>query len=137
MSRKRRAACGALAAVACVAAIGPASALAGGNQYPTFFTAFKYKLKNGESQFKGQIDSTKGNCVGDRKVVLYRKKNGDKKKLGGDHTSNKGKFDIELGGGKPKSGTYFAIVNQAKIGDNEGKKNTCLSQKSPKLKLTS
>ena len=137
MSRKRRAARGALAAVACVAAIGPASALAGGNQYPTFFTAFKYKLENGESQFKGQIDSTKGNCVGDRKVVLYRKKNGDKKKLGGDHTSNKGKFDIELGGGNPKSGTYFAVANQAKIGDNEGKKNTCLSQKSPKLKLTS
>ena len=137
MSRKRRAARGALAAVVCVAAIGPASALAGGNQYPTFFTAFKYKLENGESQFKGQIDSTKGNCVGDRKVVLYRKKNGDKKKLGGDHTNNKGKFDIELGGGNPKSGTYFAVVNQAKIGDNEGKKNTCLSQKSPKLKLTS
>jgi len=137
LSRKGRAARGAVAAVACVAAIGPASALAGGNQYPTFFTAFKYKLKNGESQFKGQIDSTKGNCVGDRKVVLYRKRNGDKKKLGGDHTNNKGKFDIELGGGKPKSGTYFAVVNQAKIGDNEGKKNTCLSQKSPKLKLTS
>jgi len=136
VSRKRRAARGALAAVACVAAIGPASALAGGNQYPTFFTAFKYKLKNGESQFKGQIDSTKGNCVGDRKVVLYRKENGDMMKLGGDHTNNKGKFDVELGGGKPKSGTYFAVVNQAKIGDNEGKKNTCLSQKSPKLKLT-
>ena len=136
MNRKNQVARGAVAAVACVAAIGPASALAGGNQYPTFFTAFKYKLKNGESEFKGQIDSTKGNCVGDRKVVLYRKKNGDKKKLGGDHTNNKGKFDVELGGGKPKSGTYFAAVNQAKIGDNEGKKNTCLSQKSPKLKLT-
>ncbi len=135
MNRTRRAA-PVVVAVACLAAIGPASALAGGNQYPTFFTAFKYKLKNGESKFKGQIDSTKGNCVGDRKVVLYRKKNGDKKKLGGDHTNNKGKFDIELGGGNPKSGTYFAVVNQVKIGDNEGKKNTCLSQKSPKLKLT-
>lgn len=136
MNRTSRATRGAVAAVACVAVIGPASALAGGNQYPTFFTAFKYKLKNGESKFKGQIDSTKGNCVGDRKVVLYRKKSGDKKKLGGDHTNNKGKFDIELGGGNPKSGTYFAVVNQAKIGDNDGKKNTCLSQKSPKLKLT-
>lgn len=135
MNRTRRAA-PVVVAVACLAAIGPASALAGGHQYPTFFTAFKYKLKNGESKFKGQIDSTKGNCVGDRKVVLYRKKSGDKKKLGGDHTNNKGKFDIELGGGNPKSGTYFAVVNQAKIGDNEGKKNTCLSQKSPKLKLT-
>ncbi|HET7574599.1 MAG TPA: hypothetical protein VFJ99_05740 [Solirubrobacterales bacterium] len=136
MNRTRRAA-PVVVAVACLAAIGPASALAGGNQYATFFTAFKYKLKNGESKFKGQIDSTKGSCVGDRKVVLYRKKSGDKKKLGGDHTNNKGKFDIELGGGNPKSGTYFAVVNQAKIGDNEGKKNTCLSQKSPKLKLTS
>ena len=136
MNRTSRATRGAVAAVACVAVIGPASALAGGNQYPTFFTAFKYKLKNGESKFKGQIDSPKGNCIGDRKVVLYRKKNGDKKKLGGDHTNNKGKFDIELGGGNPKSGTYFAVVNQVKIGDNEGKKNTCLSQKSPKLKLT-
>jgi hypothetical protein len=135
MNRTRRAA-PVVVAVACLAAIGPASALAGGNQYPTFFTAFKYKLKNGESKFKGQIDSTKGNCIKDRKVVLYRKKNGDKKKLGGDHTNNKGKFDIELGGGNPKSGTYFAVVNQAKIGDNDGKKNTCLSQKSPKLKLT-
>jgi 5-hydroxyisourate hydrolase-like protein (transthyretin family) len=135
MNRTRRAA-PVVVAVACLAAIGPASALAGGHQYATFFTAFKYKLKNGESKFKGQIDSTKGNCVGDRKVVLYRKKSGDKKKLGGDHTNNKGKFDIELGGGNPKSGTYFAVVNQAKIGDNDGKKNTCLSQKSPKLKLT-
>ena len=137
MSRKSRAACAAVTIVACLAGIGPASALAGGNQYPTFFTAFKYKLKNGEAKFKGQIDSTKGNCVGDRKVGLYKKKNGNKKKLGGDHTSGKGKFDIELGGGKPKSGTYFAVVNQAKIGDNEGKKNTCLSQQSPKLKLSS
>jgi hypothetical protein len=115
----------------------PASVLAGGNQYATFFTAFKYKLANGESQFKGQIDSGKGNCVKDRKVVLYRKKNGDKKKLGGDHTNNKGKFEIGLGGGAPKNGTYFAEVNQAKIGSNDGKKNTCLSKKSPKLKLGS
>ena len=114
----------------------PAGAHAAGNDYATFFTAFKYKLKNGEAKFKGQIDSAKGNCVKDRKVVLYRKKNGDKKKLGGDHTSNKGKFDIDLGQGKPKNGTYFAEVNQAKIGDNDGKKNTCLSTKSPKLKLS-
>jgi len=137
MNRKHRAVRVAVTVFASAAILAPASALAGGKQYPTFFTAFKYKLKDGESKFKGQIDSSKGNCVGDRKVVLYRKKNGDKKKLGGDHTNNKGKFEIELGGGKPKDGTYFAEVNQAKIGENEGKKNTCLSQKSPKLKLSS
>ena len=114
----------------------PAAALAGGNSYPTAYTKFKYELKNGEASFKGQIDSTKGNCIKDRKVVLYRKKNGDKKKLGGDHTNNKGKFDIDLGMGAPKNGTYFSEVNQAKIG-NSGNKNTCLSQQSPKVKLSS
>ena len=114
----------------------PAAALAGGNSYPTFFTAFKYKLDSGVATFKGQIDSTKGNCVKDRKVVLYKKKNGDKKKLGGDHTNSKGKFKIDLGNGPPKNGTYFSEVNKAKIG-NSGNKNTCLSQQSPKLKLSS
>jgi hypothetical protein len=50
MNRKSRiVACVAVTVVACLAAIGPASALAGGNQYPTFFNAFKYKLKTGEA----------------------------------------------------------------------------------------
>jgi len=113
----------------------PAGALAGGNQYPTFYTAFKYKLKNGDSSFKGTIDSPKGNCVKDRKVILYLKKNGNKKKLGGDHTNNKGKFDIDLGKAKPKKGTYFSQVNQAKIG-NSGNKNVCLEKKSGSVKVS-
>ena len=121
-------------AIASLAA--PGSALAGGKQFATIFTKFKYELKNGKSEFKGAIDSSKGNCLPDRKVVLYRKKNGDKKKLGGDHTSNKGKFEINLGGGAPKNGTYQAVVKESTIG-NSGNKNTCLSRSSPKLKLSS
>jgi hypothetical protein len=113
----------------------PALAQAGGNSYPTLFTAFKYKLSDGESFFKGQIDSTKGNCIKERKVVLYRKKNGDKTKLGGDKTNNKGKFKIDLGGKPPKKGTYFAEVNKTKIGNNDNK-NTCLGQKSPSVELS-
>ena len=123
-----------LIAIASLAA--PGTALAGGKQFATIFTKFKYELKNGKSEFKGAIDSSKGNCVPDRKVVLYRKKNGNKKKLGGDHTNNKGKFEIDLGGGPPKDGTYQAVVKKSKIG-NSGNKNTCLSRSSPKLKLTS
>jgi len=133
LSQRIAAALGVIAIAVAVAV--PSGALAGGKQFPTFFTAFKYKLKNGESSFKGQIDSTKGNCIKDRKVVVYLKKNGDKKKLGGDHTNNKGKFDIDLGKAKLKNGTYFSQVNQAKIG-NSGNKNVCLEQKSPTLKLS-
>jgi hypothetical protein len=136
MTPMRRTTRAALLIVMIAAALVPAVALAGGKSFPTAFTKFKYELKNGESSFKGQIDSTKGNCIKDRKVVLYRKKNGDKKKLGGDHTNNKGKFDIDLGGGAPKNGTYFSEVNKSKIG-NSGNKNTCLSQQSPKVKLSS
>ena len=123
-----------IVAIAVAVAI-PSGALAGGKQYPTFYTKFKYVLKNGDSKFKGQIDSTKGGCIKDRKVVLYLKKNGNKKKLGGDHTNNKGKFDIDLGKAKAKKGTYFSQVNQAKIG-NSGNKNICLEQKSPKVKVS-
>jgi hypothetical protein len=123
-----------LAVLSCLA-VAPAVAMAGGNSYPTAFTAFKYKLDSGDSFFKGQISSPKGNCEKERKIVLYRKKNGDKTKLGGDHTNNKGKFKIDLGGKPPKKGTYYAEVNKSKIG-NSGNKNTCLGQKSPSVELS-
>ncbi len=123
------------ALVAAVALIAAPTALAGGKQYATFFTKFKYELKDGDATFKGTIDSSKGGCVGDRKVVLYRKNNGKTKKLGGDHTNDKGKFVIDLGRDAPKDGTYHAEVNQTKIGKS-GNKNTCLSRSSPTLKLS-
>jgi hypothetical protein len=123
-----------LVVLSCLVAV-PATALAGGNSYPTAFTAFKYKLSGGKSYFKGEISSPKGNCEKDRKVVLYRKKDGEKTKLGGDRTNNKGKFEIDLGGMPPGKGTYFAEANKAKIGDNDNK-NTCLEQKSPSVKLS-
>ncbi len=126
----------ALALAALALCLLPAAAVAGGGKsYPTVYTKFKYQLKNGKSKFKGTIDSTKGGCIKDRKVLLYRKKNGNKKKLGGDHTNNKGKFSIDLGSKPPKKGTYFSEVNKAKIGDS-GKKNTCLSVKSGSVKLS-
>ena len=123
------------ALVAAVALIAAPGAVAGGKQFPTFFTKFKYELKDGKATFKGKIDSSKGGCVGDRKVVLYRKSNGQNKKLGGDHTNGKGKFEIDLGSGPPKDGTYHAEVNKTKIGES-GKENTCLSRSSPSVKLS-
>jgi hypothetical protein len=124
-----------IALLGAIALLAAPSALAGGKQFPTIFTKFKYEVKNGEAEFKGAVDSSKGGCVGDRKVVLYRKHNGEKKKLGGDHTNNKGKFSIDLGKGAPKDGTYYAVVNKSKIGE-DGKKNTCLDRTSPKVKLS-
>jgi hypothetical protein len=112
-------------------ALGATFALAAGAQYPTAFTKFKYKLESGKATFKGTIDSSKGGCVQGRKAVLYRKYSGKTKKLGGDHTNSKGKFEIDLGSGPPKDGKYYATVKQAKLGDN-----TCLARTSSSVKLS-
>lgn len=120
-------------AAATLVTIGAGMAFAGGNQYPTFFTAFKYKLADGKAEFKGTIDSTKGGCVSGRKVVLYRERSGKTTKVGGDRTGGNGKFKIDLGGGPPQNGTYQAEVNKTKIGKS-GNKNTCLSRSSPTIK---
>jgi hypothetical protein len=65
---------GLIALLTAVTLLAAPAALAGGKQFPTFFTKFKYTLKDGDAEFKGAIDSSKGGCVGDRKVVLYRPK---------------------------------------------------------------
>ncbi len=65
-----------------------------------------------------------------RKIVLYRKKNGDKKKLGSDKTNDKGKFKIGVGG-NPKNGKYFAEADAKGVGDG-----TCQSQKSAKVEIS-
>lgn len=133
MRSRNRALAGGLAVVA-VGLTWPAAGLGATDEYPTAFTKFKYEVSGSEAEFKGKINSTKGGCIPDRKVVLYRKHNGKTKKLGGDRTSNKGKFKIELGSGAPKEGTYYAEVNRAKIGDSGDK--TCLARTSPSVKLS-
>lgn len=123
-------------AVSTVVAIGPGIASAGTAQYPTVFTEFKYKVKDGTAEFKGQIDSSKGGCVGDRKVRLYRKKSGKTDKVGGDRTNNNGKFEIDLGEAPPKNGKYYAEIKQTKIGSS-GNKKTCLGRTSGSVKISS
>ena len=110
---------------------GPASAADA--EYPTVFTKFKYELDGGVATFIGKIDSSKGGCVKDRPVKLFRQKSGKTKKLGGDHTNKKGKFEIDLGSGPPKDGKYYAKVKQTQLGSSG---NTCLARTSGSVKLS-
>jgi hypothetical protein len=119
-------------AVSAIVALGSGPAFAGGAQYPTVFTKFKYKLENGTATFKGDITSGKGGCIKDRKVILYRQKSGDTTKLGGDHTDGKGKFLIDLGSGRPKNGKYYAVIKQTALGGS----STCLGRTSGSVKLS-
>lgn len=116
-----------------VLALAPAGASAGQEIYPTFFTKFRFEASSGESEkFEGKIDSSKGSCVKDRKIVLYRKKNGDKNKVGSDKTDGKGKFSIGVGNGPPKNGKYFAQAKDA----NSGNGGTCLEENSAKVTIS-
>ncbi len=108
--------------------IGTGTASAGSAQYPTVFTKFKYK---GGELFSGKIGSTKGGCIDGRKVILYRKKSGDEQKLGKDNTDGNGKFKIELSGGPPKDGKYYALVKQNKLGNG----SVCLERQSGYVKV--
>jgi hypothetical protein len=119
-------------AIGATVMLGASSAAADTAEYPTAFTKFKYKLDGGVATFKGEIDSSKGGCVTGRKVTLYRQHSGKTKKVGGDHTNSKGKFEIDLGNGRPSDGKYYAKINQSSIG-----KGTCLDRTSGSVKLSS
>jgi hypothetical protein len=119
-------------AVIVTAALATGTAFAGGAQYPTVFTKFKYKLESGTATFKGEIASGKGGCIKDRKVVLYRKHSGETQKRGGGHTNGNGKFVIDLGSGPPKNGTYYATVKQSALSGS----STCLARTSGTVKLS-
>jgi hypothetical protein len=131
---RRKAAISGTTALLC--ALLAATAVAGQTSYPTFFDKFKYEASSGNDKFEGKIDSGKGNCVKGRKVVLYREKSGDKKKLGSDKTNNKGKFSIGLGGGPPKNGKYFAQAKKSSFQNSNGDKVTCLDVDSAKVTLS-
>ena len=123
-------------AIAAILALGASSASAGTTDYPTVFTKFKYTLKGGVATFKGEVSSAKGACVQDRPVKLYRQHSGKTKKVGSDHTNNKGKFEIDLGNGRPSDGKYYATIKQTKIGGSSNSK-TCLARTSGSVKLSS
>ena len=119
-------------AIAALLATAMTTAWAATTKYPTVYTAFKLKTSSSGHKFKGQIDSTKGKCVNKRQVKLFRKHNGNKKKLGSDKTNSKGKFSIEISG-KLKNGSYYSKVSKKKF--DSGKK-VCEDRTSPKIKIS-
>ena len=122
----------ALAAVALLAIVAT-TAWAATTKYPTIFTEFKLQAGSSGGKFKGQIDSTKSKCVNGRQVKLFRKHNGNQKKLGGDKTDSKGKFSIDISG-KLKNGSYYSKVSKK---DFDSGKKVCKSVESGKIKISS
>jgi hypothetical protein len=122
--------CGALAAL--LLATGTAWATV---EYQTVFKEFTIEGESGGGEVKGKIDSTKGKCVKNRKVKVFRKQSGNKSKLGSDKTNDKGKFGIGLP--SLKNGKYFAEVKEKDLADtSSGEARVCLSRNSGKVTIS-
>jgi hypothetical protein len=71
--------------------------------------------------FHGKLVSKRQSCLGNRRVKMFRERNGKKVKLGSDKSNAKGKWNIPVGKNL-KSGTYYATVTKTKNckGDKSG-----------------
>jgi hypothetical protein len=63
--------------------------------------------------FHGKLTSPRQSCLGNRKVKLYRERNGKKVMLGRDRSNAKGRWAVPIGKKIP-SGSYYATVAKTK-----------------------
>ena len=68
------------------------------------------KLYNSAPAFHGRVNSEGGSfCVQNRKVKMFKQRNGPDRLLGKDRTNPEGRWRINF---PPPSGTYYAKVKQ-------------------------
>jgi hypothetical protein len=114
MSTSRRIQLTALAiACACAFLVFPATGAA------AFKTKVVVSLKF--PAFHGKLVSKRQSCLGNRRVKMFRERNGKKVKLGSDKSNAKGKWNIPVGKNL-KPGSYYATVTKTKNckGDKSG-----------------
>jgi hypothetical protein len=73
--------------------------------------------------FHGKLVSSRQSCLGNRKVKMFRERNGKKVLLGRDRSNANGKWAIPVGK-KLTSGSYYAVVS--KRGKCKGDKSAVL-----------
>jgi hypothetical protein len=84
--------------------------------------ASKVVVADGPPAFHGKVKADKEKCIELRTVKVVKKKPGGNKVKEKDKTDMDGKWEAEI---NLKSGTYFAKVTEAKVGNT-----TCLGDKS-------
>ena len=116
---RRRTLIPALAVVALVAMLAlPSLGIGAGRNSTTIVVSLKFPA------FHGTLSSPRKACLGDRKVKMYRERNGKKKLLGRDTSEDKGKWKIPVGKNLT-SGAHYATV--AKRGKCKGDKSQVLT----------
>ncbi len=122
-TRRRAAVATAIAAVAGFAAMAPA-AIAQDMPFDS-----KIRLTERAPFAHGKVKSDSPDCIGNRKVRLFKEKPGDDKVLGKARTGSDGKWQIL---DDPTSGVFYAKVNQYA---NESTGLYCLPAKSKKVAI--
>ena len=109
----------------------PAVALAGGQQFPTFFASLKFKASASQVIFKGTLGSPEEKCIKGRKAKLIRKHNGNKKTLASDESDGNGKFKLEVEN-PPVEGKFYGLIKQKKLNDG----SVCLEKETASLTIS-
>ncbi len=117
---------GLAAGVATLAAFAAGTAIAPAQDMP--FDS-KIRLTERFPFAHGKVKSDSPDCVYNRKIRLFKQKQGGDKVLGKTRTDMDGKWTIEK---TPKSGVYYAKVNQYA---NESTGLVCLPAKSKKVAI--
>ena len=80
--------------------------------------------------FKGHVDST-SECEAGRKVVVFKARKGDDKKIGSDMTNAQGKWKVDK---NHANGKYYAKVKKSTLaGYASAPGDTCAADRSKKI----
>jgi hypothetical protein len=109
MSTSRRTASIALVILAAAVMLAfPALGAGAGKKSTTIVIGFKLPA------WHGKVTSPSKSCVGNRKVKLYRVKNGKTVMLGRDRSNSNGGWAVLIGSNIPKGSYYATVAKNAK-----------------------
>jgi hypothetical protein len=110
----------------------PIALVGSGAVADVFDSEVSIRYNDNRGVFKGRVDST-SECEGDRRVVLFRVRPGEDKRVGSDTTSARGRWRIEKDNA---NGTFYVKVRRAALagyGTTPG--DRCAGDRSPRIRV--
>lgn len=117
--------------VALLAAAIPLSVI-GTAQADTIPSQVSIKWNENRTLFKGKVRSEDPECLGDRRVTVFKKRPGKDKKVGSDFTNNRGKWKVDK---RQANGRYYARVAAKQLSGYYGPGDKCARARSRTIRV--
>ncbi|MFN8160493.1 MAG: hypothetical protein U0R52_05545 [Solirubrobacterales bacterium] len=127
-----------LAALAvALAALAPAApAAAAGSR--TYRNTLSVLFRSGPAgdQFRGRVHSARRDCLGGRRIAIFRKRPGADLRLGSTRSREGGHWRIDPPGGTVAPGRYYAVMRRKVLERGGGEVKQCAAVQTPALRVT-